>query len=105
MLTPIQTAARPAPCGLSGLACPGSCATCPGRTPTLAGGRGLGAFYDTWPAPLNNPLILAALAVAVLLMFGGGFSLFGGKRSGRRNAKLRLIQARAAEKRAELLAS
>lgn len=96
--------APPAPCGLSGLACAGNCATCPGRS-TLAGGRGLGAFYETWPAPFNNPMVLAAIAVAVLLMLGGGASLFGGKRSGRRAAKLRLIQARAAEKRAELLAS
>lgn len=96
---------RPAPCGMSGVGCAGNCSGCPGRA-TLAGGRGLGAFYDNFPAPLNNPLVLAAIAVAVLMLFGGGLKLFGGsKASGKRRAKLRLIQAQAAEQRAKLLAA
>jgi hypothetical protein len=91
-----------APCGMTGVACAGNC-NCPGQS--LAGGRGMGAFYETWPAPLNNPLVLAAIAVAVLLMFGGGLKIFGGRSSSGRRAKLRLIRAEADQRAAKLLAA
>lgn len=96
---------RPAPCGMSGLGCSGNCNGCPGRS-TLAGGRGLGAFYDSFPAPFNNPLVLAAVAVAVLMIFGGGLKLFGGSgKSGKRRARLSVIKHQAELDRAKLLAS
>lgn len=94
------------PCGLRGLGCSGQCQQCQAR-PQLAGGSGLGAaFYDTLPSPFNNPLVLVAIVVVVLILFGG-LSLFGSgrKSSSRRRAKLRLIRAQAAEKEAALAAS
>jgi hypothetical protein len=90
---------------MRGLACPGNCNGCAGRP--AAGVRGLGAFYDSFPAPFNDPIVLAVIAVVAFLIFGGGFKLFSGRKSsgsGRR-AKLRLIQAQADEQRAKLLAS
>lgn len=102
--TPANPHATPPPCGMNGLACAGNCGNCPAARPASTG---MGAFYDDFPAPFNNPLILAAIAVVVLLVFGGGLKLFGGRSSGggRRRAKLRLIQAKAQEERARLLAS
>lgn len=102
---PISNPATPTPrpCGMAGLACTGNCGSCPGNRPASTG---MGAFYDSFPSPFNNPIVLAAIAVALLLVFGGGLKLFGGGKSGgRRNAKLRLIRAKAEEERARLLAS
>lgn len=88
--------------GLRGLACTGNCGQCSAARPSA----GMGALWDGWPAPFNNPLVLAAIAVAILMFLGGGLKLFGGKSGGgRRNAKLRLIRAKAEEERARLLAS
>lgn len=98
---------QPAPCGMNGLACPGNCASCTGR-PGLAGNRGMGAFYDAWPSPLNNPLVLAAIALVALMVFGGfSFKQFlsGGRKGSARRAKLRLIRADAEQQRAKVLAS
>jgi hypothetical protein len=102
---PYATTTQQTPCGLRGLGCSGKCDQCSARG--LAGGRGLGAFYDSFPAPFNSPIVLIAIAVVVLIVFGGGLKLFGGRKGGgnAKRARLRLIQAQAAEKRAQLLAS
>jgi hypothetical protein len=92
---------------MRGLGCPnsGNCTQCPNAA-RPAGMSGLGAFYDSWPAPFNNPLVLLAAAAVALLLLGGGlsFSRRGKGGSGRRN-KLRLVQAKADLERAKLLAA
>jgi hypothetical protein len=106
--TPSYAPARVAACGMRGLGCAGNCAACPANTvrPTRPTG-GMGAFYDTWPAPLNNPLILLAIAAAVLLIFGGGLGIMKrkkGSNAGQRN-RLRLAQAKADLERAQILSA
>jgi len=64
-------------------------------------------LYDDWPAPLNNPLVLLAIAAALVFIFaGGGLKLLGGRKSdaGKRR-KLRVIQTQALADQAKLLAS
>jgi hypothetical protein len=91
------------------LGCTGQCGSCPAARNAPAGVSGLGAFYESWPAPFNDPYVLIIIAVvAVIYLTRGGrkaSGFFGARRDAKRASRLRLARAEAALKEAQIQAA